>query len=163
MLPAEIVIRAMQDTDAAAMHVIHERAVRQTCAAGLAPSVIEAWLQDRTPAGYLRARDQGGETFIIAERGGLRAGFASWRGSWLESLFVDPDHQGKGVGRALLNACDEAASRDNRFLSDLNATLNARTFYEAVGFQVMEEGYEEKYGERVPHLAMMRISCPASR
>lgn len=157
---ADIYIRAMQDADAAAMHAIHERAVRQSCAPLLGPAVVEAWLRDRSPDGYIRARDEGGENFLIAENRGLRAGFASWRGSWLEALFVDPDHQSSGVGRALLTACENAAAGQNCFLSDLNATLNARSFYEAAGFKVLEEGFEEKFGERIPHLAMMRLARP---
>jgi putative acetyltransferase len=158
MTETDIIIRPMLDTDATAMHVIHGRAVRQSCAPMLSPKIVEAWLRDRSPEGYLRARNDGGENFLIAERRGLRAGFASWRGSWLEALFVDPDHQGTGVGQALFDACDEAAEAQNMFLSDLNATLNARSFYEAAGFRVMEEGFEEKFGERIPHIAMMRLS-----
>jgi GNAT superfamily N-acetyltransferase len=157
---SDIVIRAMQDSDADAMHIIHERAVRQSCAPLLSPQVVAAWLRGRSPEGYLRARNEGGENFLIAENRGLRAGFASWRGSWLEALFVDPDHQSTGVGKALLIACEEAAEAQNIFLSDLNATLNARSFYETAGFRVMEEGYEEKFGERIPHLAMMRLARP---
>lgn len=163
MAASEIVIRDMQDTDAAAMHALHERAVRQTCGPALKPAIVEAWLRGRTPDGYIRARDEGGENFLIAEVRGLRAGFASWRGSWLEALFVDPDFQGTGVGRALLNACEADAAEQNIFLSDLNATLNAKTFYEAAGFKVMEAGYEEKYGERIPHIAMMRVSGSAEQ
>jgi len=158
MSQPDIVIRGMQDADAAAMHALHERAVRSTCAPLLGPEVVEAWLRGRSPDGYIRARNEGGENFLIAEGSGLRAGFASWRAEWLLALFVDPDHQGRGVGQALFRACEEQAAARGQFISRLDATLNARSFYEAIGFRVTGEGFEEKYGQRIPHLSMFRVS-----
>lgn len=154
---SQIVIRPMRDEDAPAVHAIHDRAVSVTCAPLLPDAVVAAWLRDRSPEGYLRARDDHGERFWIAERRGLRAGFASWRGAWLMALFVDPDHQGKGVGRKLLEACERDAAAHGEHIARLGSTLNAQGFYEGLGFRVTGEGYEEKFGERVPHLEMLRL------
>jgi GNAT superfamily N-acetyltransferase len=154
---SQIVIRPMRDEDVPVVHAIHERAVSMTCAPLLPEAVVAAWLRDRTPEGYLRARDERGERFWIAEHRGLRAGFASWRGEWLMALFVDPDHQGNGIGRLLLDACDRDAADGGGKIARLDSTLNARDFYERLGFRVTGEGYEEKFGERVPHLEMLRL------
>ena len=153
----------MLDDDAPAMHAIHTKAVVETCAPLLTSAVVEAWLRDRSPDGYIRGRDEGGETFLIAEVRGIRAGFASWRGSWLEALFIDPDFQGHGVGRALFVACEQDAEKNGNFLSDLNATLNAKGFYQNLGFKAVEAGFEEKFGERIPHVAMVRVSRGLTR
>lgn len=156
MPPSEITIRPMRDEDAPQMHAIHERAVRTSCAPELGPGVVDAWLRDRDHDMFLRARDDGGEVFVIAELRGLRAGFAGWLPGRLTSLFVDPDHQGCSVGAALLSACEAAAETAGTPILGTNATLNARTFYEAAGYRAIGDGFEERFGERIPHIRMAR-------
>lgn len=156
MPPSEITIRPMRDADAAQMLAIHERAVRISCATGLAPEIVEAWLRDRDHEGFLRARDAGGETYLIGERRGLRAAYASWLPGQLVSLFVDPDHQGHGIGRALLAACEAEAAESGAPILKVNATLNARSFYESAGYRPLGDGFEERFGERIPHVRMLR-------
>lgn len=154
---SQIVIRPMQDGDAAAMHAIHERAVRISCAPALPPEVVDAWLHGRSPAGFLRAHDDGGERFWLAEIRGLRAGFAGWLGDRLTALFVDPDHQGSGAGRALLAACDRDAAARGEALMRLDSTYNAQAFYERAGFRAIGEGHQLTHGQRVPHVSMLRL------
>ncbi len=153
-----IEIRAMRDADAAGMHELHTKAVRQVCATLLESDVVEAWLYGRTPEGYLRAANDGGESFWVALADTDRiAGFASWRDNELMSLFVDPDSQGLGLGRRLFQACEEDAARKGAVITRLISTLNAQTFYETRGFQAGQRGYVEKRNMRIPHIEMRRV------
>ena len=65
-------------------------------------------------------------------------GFAAATDTWLEQLYVDPEHQGQGVGRVLL----EDAKRlrpDGLRLHVFTRNAHARRFYEVHGFQLVEQ------------------------
>ncbi len=126
------------------------------------PRIVEAWLYGRTPEGYLRATDEGGEAFWIAALdNGEIAGFASWREDELVSLFVDPELEKRGLGRKLFAACEEDAAKNGHTIGRLISTRNAQTFYESLAFISEREGYTEKRGVRIPHIEMRRLSEPS--
>lgn len=55
-----------------------------------------------------------------------------WR---LAHLFVHPQHQGQGIGRALLlSALDICRSQSNKSFVRVNSSLNAVEFYRKMGF-----------------------------
>jgi len=149
-------IRRMRDADTVAMHEVHTKAVRRVCARLLDSDIVDAWLCGRTPAGYLAAAEQGGERFWVAANEEQVIGFASWRREELLSLFIDPDIQGRGLGRLLFAVCENDAIENGNAILRLNSTLNARTFYAALGFQEIREGYTEKRNKRIPHVEMSR-------
>jgi ribosomal protein S18 acetylase RimI-like enzyme len=72
---------------------------------------------------------------IVAVRDGAVAGFLDLVGSHVSNLFVDPRHQGQGIGTALMA---EAARRVAGDLTLSVFILNpaARRLYERLGFQV---------------------------
>ena len=89
---------------------------------------------------------------ILAEWGGAPVGMAfyffaysTWRGRavlYLEDLFVEPEHRGKGIGVALMQALAKRAVAEKcpRFVwqvLDWNAPSIA--FYEGLGAQVRRE------------------------
>jgi GNAT superfamily N-acetyltransferase len=154
-------IRPMRPDDATAIHELHGRAVRESCAPLVDPAVVEAWLHSRTPEGYLSAADQGGEHFWVAEdEHGCVIGFASWRDDELVALFVDPDFQRQGLGQRLYAACVTDAHDRGHRLTRLRSTRNAVSFYEALGFRRLEDGWEMKRGQRIPHVKMERRDRP---
>jgi len=83
-------------------------------------------------------------------------GFGSWRGDDLVALYVDPQMHGRDVGRRLFTACETDARENGRSITRLNATLNATSYYEALGFRKVRDGYNEKRGQRIPHIEMIR-------
>ena len=104
---------------------------------------------------------------LIAERGGRAVGFALYfttfstflckPGLYLEDLFVEPAHRGKGHGKALLRAVARlAAERDCGRLewSVLNWNEPAIRFYEALGAVPLDEWT----GYRLTGEALGRVS-----
>jgi len=79
----------------------------------------------------------GGERVWVAERDGTLLGFASvWMpDNFLHSLFVHPDSQGSGAGKALLSVCI-AATGGRLSLKCLCRNENARDFYLSQGWQI---------------------------
>ncbi len=79
------------------------------------------------------------------------AGFISLIGNEVGAIFVDPDEQGRGIGRALM---DHAASlRDFLYLDIFEENAVGRRFYDRYGFQ-----FERKYvHEQTGHM-QIRLS-----
>jgi GNAT superfamily N-acetyltransferase len=88
----------------------------------------------------------------IAEWNGESAGYALWfynystfharHGIYLEDLFVEPHHRGKGIGKSLLKGLarrciDEGLTRLQWWVLDWNAPAIAA--YEALGARPMDE------------------------
>ena len=85
----------------------------------------------------------------VAQSGDRLLGFAAVEGQWLEQLYVAPEAQGSGVGRALLYAAKEA-SPGGLLLHVFTRNVRARRFYEAAGFVLTEQGDGRGNEEREP-------------
>ncbi|NIZ14816.1 GNAT family N-acetyltransferase [Phaeobacter sp. HF9A] len=89
------------------------------------------------------------ETWII-EEGSRPLGFLSLLENEVGGLFVLPEAQGKGLGRALLDHARER--RPTLTLSVFVKNHRARRFYAAYGFQPLEERQNAFFKE--PELAL---------
>lgn len=91
-----------------------------------------------------------GWELTLAIRAGRIAGFAAIRRgeAILDQLFVLPDDQGGGVGRALL-ACVQAAMPAGFTLRTAQENTQARRFYERSGLLLAGEGLHPRYGSVV--------------
>lgn len=93
-------------------------------------------------ADSLRAQQREGQIFWIASLEGQEIGFAAAsadnKAVRIHKLYILPDIQGKGTGRALVNACIAYFSegRHEAFLYMHRENLAARRFYERLGFTV---------------------------
>ena len=96
-----------------------------------------------------------GERILVAEIAGKRIGFASIdeAHSFLHNLFVHPQYQGQGVGKALLARC-ERYFLVTPTLKCVKANEPAWRFYEAQGWTV----HSEAEGPDGPYLLMERAS-----
>ena len=81
-------------------------------------------------------------------------GFIGQSGSHVEALFVAPDHQGRGVGRALVR---HAAARQPRLTVDVNEQNERVTaFYERLGFRGESRSPVDGAGRPYPLLHLYR-------
>jgi putative acetyltransferase len=82
----------------------------------------------------------------VAEQDGALVGYAARGDGWLNQLYVHPDHQGRGVGGALLALAMEGV--DALQLWAFQKNDRARRFYEKRGFVLVKltdgSGNEEK-------------------
>lgn len=86
-------------------------------------------------------RDTHEERVFVAQCGDVRVGFASiWPpDDFLHNLFVHPDYQGRGIGRALLDCCIRHFEGPAT-LKCLQANSRASAFYLHCGWQVVGRG-----------------------
>lgn len=145
-----VIVRPMINTDAVAIHAIHTACLRKTLSSHYSSEQLEAWLEGRTPEGYLRGVENG-EIYLVAEWGQAIVGYANWQDQELLSLFVLPEFQNQGVGTLLLKACDASAD-----IRRVKATLGAAAFYSRFGFLRVRRGEMEKRGVQIPHILMAR-------
>lgn len=90
------------------------------------------------------------ETTLYMEDGQILGFLSLIDGSFIGALFVDPAHQGKGVGRALM---EEAQSRYPQLTLAVYAqNTGAIGFYQKMGFQAVAEQPNEDSG--LPELLM---------
>jgi putative acetyltransferase len=91
------------------------------------------------------------ETTVYVDDGRV-VGFLSLVGNDVGAIFVDPDRQGEGIGRALMDAA--RASRPYLELDVFEANAIGRRFYDAYGFRAIGGSEHEETGER---LVRMRL------
>jgi GNAT superfamily N-acetyltransferase len=120
--------------DARACAAVMRAAVRAVPRKLLSSRERQAWAS--LPPLYHRwAMDPGGERYLVARRRGRTVGFAALRDGELTSLFVRPSSQGRGAGRALVEAAARKALRDGRSTLRVQAARSAVPFYAALGFR----------------------------
>ena len=86
--------------------------------------------------------------FLVCEKGDIIQGVILVKAYWnITALFVDPEHEGLGVGRALLNeAIRICRNRSPKPSLKLNSSIYARPFYEKMGFRQTGRGIHRPGG-----------------
>lgn len=88
-----------------------------------------------------------GEAYV-AEWHGQVVGLGSLRGNVIRRMYVMPDVQGRGIGRALLRALESEAYLQGASEVSLESSLNAVPFYERQGY-IRVESSRAKNGEAI--------------
>jgi len=131
-------MRRASATDAEAVRTVNERAIRVSAQGFYTPDQIEAW------AGPLRSE---AATWMIdhtpvfvAVAGQRVIGFANLVEATgdVDQLYVDPDHGGRGVARALYEAVERHARSIGLRRLTTTASMRAASAFERFGFTRVE-------------------------
>ena len=99
------------------------------------PQVIAQWTDNKDPAtirGWFRP---GSQIWLAEHRGHVAAAGGLFETGTVTLLYVDPDHTGQGVGRALLNRLERQLAVCGCAEAHLDATKTAHAFYLKQGWQ----------------------------
>ncbi|MFF3638812.1 GNAT family N-acetyltransferase [Streptomyces sp. NPDC002250] len=116
------------------------------------------WFEQGNGAVVNLVAERGGEVVGWAASGPYRDGEVRTGDAELYAVYLDPDHLGTGVGRALLaESVERCAGHPRMLLWVLKENTRARRFYERAGFRW--DGAEEPFeagGELVPEVRYAR-------
>jgi GNAT superfamily N-acetyltransferase len=147
-------IRPATPADAPRLHALHTAAVRGICAPHYAAEVIDGWLANRAPAGYLTPI-QRGDLFVV-ERQGTIVGFGEAAAGVIVACYVDPAVVRRGVGSVIMTHALELARHGHDGPIRVQATLNAVPFYARFGFRELERATLRRGDVDVPYVLMER-------
>ena len=163
-----IIIRSAMPEDAPRISSIRARTIRTIVArTGMySDEEVAEWSANYPATKVLEFMDL--ETFLVADRGGQVVGFGRLQIEGLDQarirgVFVDADFVGRGIGSRIVRQLIEIAQDMGAAQILIAATLNARTFYERLGFRVLEQiQHATPSGAVIPALRMMRNASARS-
>ncbi len=129
-----LTIRPFHLDDAPALLRLFRDTIRRVNCRDYAPEQVEAWASDEIDEAAWASRFLG-RFVVVAEADGQIAGFAELEpNGHLDRVFVSADHQGQGIGHALLDAIEAEARRVGLQQLDADVSLTALPFFERRGF-----------------------------
>lgn len=88
----------------------------------------------------------------VAEVEGTVVGFIAMMGNEVGAIFVEPDHQGRGVGQALMNKV--RTLHDELEVEVFEANHIGRRFYERYGFTSLGRHFDKETGQTLLRLRL---------
>lgn len=134
-------------------------ALRILCVQDYSPEQIEA-LVNRNIQHFSRGGYRG-ETTFIAELETVRVGVSSLLGNRISAVYVHPLYIRQGIGTRLLRAVEQSASSRSIKTLNITASLTARPFYQASGYQMVDNSHlVSKEGLLIPCIEMRGHLAP---
>jgi ribosomal protein S18 acetylase RimI-like enzyme len=132
-------IRRMESGEAEAVATLVMASFSECVAADYGPEGVETFTEFARPASLIE-RDQTDHSTLVAEADGRLLGMVQLqRPGHVRMLFVAPDMQRQGIGRALLDAALEIAARQHPDVTTV--TVNSSPYavepYRRMGFAVV--------------------------
>ncbi|EHH1101707.1 MULTISPECIES: GNAT family N-acetyltransferase [Vibrio harveyi group] len=153
-----ITIRNYSVEDAKALWDIHFYTIRNINIRDYSQAQVEAWAPERLDPSVWEKRMKGLSPFV-AEIDGVIVGYTDLQASGLiDHFFCHHEHQGKGVGKALMNHVFKVGNSRGikRYFSEVSIT--ARPFYEHFGFKVVQAQEMEVRGQKLRNFVMEKYS-----
>jgi putative acetyltransferase len=131
-------LRIFRPADAEAIVALFRDTIRRVNCRDYSAEQILVWAPDEIDVERWRRRLLSHFT-VVAELAGAIVGFGNLaENGHVDCFYVHADHQGQGIGRALLNALEDEARRRqiSRLFSEVSIT--ARPFFERLGFTTLQ-------------------------
>ncbi|MEP8890635.1 GNAT family N-acetyltransferase [Enterobacter roggenkampii] len=135
-------LRKATPQEAETLWNIRNQAIRHGCTTSYDAEVIARWTPDLMPERYRQMVIEYPFYVVEDEKGDVAAsGYLDLDTHCLEAIFTLPAASGKGMATRIIEALKhEARSRGITCLT-LDATPNAQSFYQKLGFVTLRENY----------------------
>ena len=155
-------IRRFEESDAAAVSELIRTTLQTSNAQDYPAEMIDALVTRETPE-YILERASWTHFYVVEDDsriiacGAIGPYWDKQDESALFTIFVHPDHQGKGIGRAIMETLekDEFALRAKRI--EIPASITGLPFYQKMGYS-FKNGNAELNDERLYRLEKLRKS-----
>ena len=138
----EYQIRPARREDAEGISRVIISSLRETNAKDYPEAVIARLAQNFSPAAVLDLLDR--RLVFVAAAGNEIVGTASLDGRVVRTVFVKPECQSKGIGRALMAQVVQVAIERGVAVLAVRSSVTAEAFYAKLGFNAVRDSY---YGE----------------
>lgn len=134
-------VRTATTSDTEAILVVHVAAIIAHGPSTYTDKQVAAWAAK--PEGtdrYENAIEDSTTELVVAECDGRVVGFGELdvESGEVEAVFVDPEHNGEGIGSSILNYFERWIRDEGFDVVRLRAVLNAVGFYEQQGYETIE-------------------------
>ena len=157
--PEVLSIRKAQPDEVIQQLRIQIDALRTLCKEDYTPEQIEGLIERN-----IRYSSRGGcqcELTLVAEADGVVVGFAALLGRRISAIYVHPQFVRQGIGSRLLTGLERIAATQKIRTLRVAASLTAKPFYQANGYQVLGESYlGVDKGLRVRYIDMKKRLLP---
>ena len=156
-LQPPVLIRPYVDADAAATLAVFIAAVTQTAAAHYSPKQLQAWARPdvRDRGEWNRAR-RALNTFVAVVADSV-VGFSDVAtDGYIDMLFVDPSHGGRGIGMRLLDEAERQAREAGAPGLSADVSITAHPVFERAGFVVEQTQHPVLAGVALTNFKMRK-------
>ena len=133
----QIYIRAFEEADAAALRRLIAETIDASYAPVYPPRALDFFKAFHAEEIILERAQRG--TVLVAEADGDLIATGSLLDGEIFAVFVHPDRQGRGLGKALMARLEEDARAAGVTESLLSVSLPSKRFYEGLGYEIVEE------------------------
>lgn len=96
------------------------------------------------------------EVYLIEDQN-KSYGFIALIENKIAAIFISPEHQGKGLGKLLINYAK--IQKDSLELNVYQQNTNSVRFYKSVGFKVIEEAFDVEAGSKEFLMRWDKVFC----
>ncbi len=134
---SDMIIRPYEKGDLSALNNLIYRTIEISYREAYPSRAIDFFKQFHSEEEIIKRTTSG--TVLVVEQNGELIATASLDGAEIFAVFVDPDRQGAGLGKKLMELLENQARKDGVIETVLSISLPSRRFYEGLGYQVVEE------------------------
>ena len=141
-----IVYNSMKESEVDRVYDLIVRVFHEHVAPAYSNKGIDTFLNMVSPAALLEANEGQGSFVIVARQENIIIGMlAVCKESHVALIFVNSQHQGKGIGKSLIDEAIKICRKRNPRLTAItvSSSPNSKTFYEGVGFTAQGEEVDE--------------------
>ncbi|TCS43729.1 GNAT family N-acetyltransferase [Reinekea marinisedimentorum] len=150
----QINIRTYQNSDASPLWQLKFNTIRRINSRDYQPDQVQAWAPEHISAELWQKRADAMAPFI-AEINGEIVGFADLQADgYIDHFFCHAEHQGQGVGKALMDHIFTAGKEAGIARLYANVSITARPFFEHFGFRVLKQQQAEINGRVLTNFLM---------
>jgi len=137
----EILIREFREGDVESIAQLIHRTI-DVCYTPVYPPRAVAFFKDFHSRDRILERSKKG-VILVAEQNGQAIGTGAIVGNEIYGVFVDPNMQGRGHGKAIMHELETRATAKGHSEVALSVSLPARKFYEALGYEILQDVHKD--------------------